>query len=281
MIELGSNRYGKRSIRLVRVVRGPVHRVRDVTVDVSLEGAFDAAFTDGDNASVIATDTMKNTVYGLAPEHFRGAIETFAMAVARHFLEAPPVERATVTVREHAWEPIETAAGSAADAFRRSGAATRTAVVTADGGDQVVDSGVEDLVVMKTARSAFSGFPRDRYTTLPEVRDRIMATRVTATWRNADTAADWDDRHALLLRTLLATFADHHSESVQHSIWLIGNAMLEVEPGIAEVTMRLPNLHHWLVDLAPFGGANAGELFVATSEPYGLIEATVRRTAPG
>jgi urate oxidase len=275
--ELGPNRYGKQAIRLVRVVRGPRHRVRDLTVDVGLEGGFGAAFTDGDNASVVATDTMKNTVYALAPEHLAGAIEGFALALARHFLGAGPVERATVTVREHAWEPIDTPAGIAPDAFRRAGAFTRTAVVDAHAGEVAVESGVEDLVVMKTAKSAFSGFPRDRYTTLPEVRDRIMATRVTATWRHAGAEADWDGRHATLLATLLATFADHHSESVQHSIWLIANAMLAAEPGITEVTMRLPNLHHWLVDLAPFGATNAGELFVATSEPYGLIEATVRR----
>ena len=281
MTELGSNRYGKQSIRLVRVVRGPVHRVRDVTVDVSLEGGFGAAFTDGDNSPVVATDTMKNTVYALAPEHLTGAIESFGTALARHFLEAEPVERVTITIREHGWEPIETDDGPAPDAFRRTGGATRMTVVTGDAGaDSVtVDSGIEDLVIMKTARSAFSGFPRDRYTTLAEVRDRIMATRATVTWRNDDVPADWDARHAVLTRTLLATFADHHSESVQHSIWVIGTAMLDAEPGITEVTMALPNLHHWLVDLSPFGGTNEGEIFVATNQPYGMIEATVRRSA--
>ena len=174
MTELGANRYGKQSIRLVRVVRGPVHRVRDLTVDVSLEGGFGAAFTDGDNSSVVATDTMKNTVYALASEHLTGPIEAFGMALARHFLRAVPVERATITIREHAWEPLETGAGPAPDAFRRTGGATRTAVVTADAGGITVDSGIEDLVIMKTARSAFSGFPRDQYTTLAEVR--------TASW---------------------------------------------------------------------------------------------------
>jgi len=277
--ELGSNRYGKQAIRLVRVVRGPVHRVRDLTVDVSLEGVFGAAFTDGDNSSVVATDTMKNTVYALAPDHLDGAIETFGIALARHFLDAGPVERATITIREHAWEPLETDEGPAPDAFRRMGGATRTAVATADADGVTVDSGVEDLVVMKTTRSAFSGFPRDRYTTLAEVRDRIMATRATVTWRNGDVPADWDARHAALVRTLQATFATHHSESVQHSIWVIGTAMLDAEPGISEVTMAMPNLHHWLVDLSPFGGTNEGEIFVATTQPHGQIEATVRRSA--
>ncbi len=280
MTELGPNRYGKQSIRLVRVMRGPVHRVRDLTVDVSLEGAFEAAYVAGDNASVVATDTMKNTVYALATEHLTGAIEAFGTALARHFLEAEPVARATVTIREHAWEPLDVAGTPAPDAFRRAGAMTRIAVVSAGDGETTVDSGIEDLVVMKTARSAFSGFPRDRYTTLPEVRDRIMATRVTATWRHATAPADWDASHASLVRTLLATFADHDSESVQHSMWVIAGAMLAAEPGISQVTMRLPNLHHWLVDLAPFGGTNEGEIFVATAEPYGQIEATIRRS-PG
>jgi urate oxidase len=278
MTELGPNRYGKQKIRLVRVIHGPVDRVRDLTVDVSLEGAFEAAFVAGDNGSVVATDTMKNTVYALASGHLTGAIEAFGLHLARHFLEAEPVAEATVTIHEHAWEPLEAAAGPAPDAFRRTGAMTRTAVVTAGGGGSTVDSGIEGLVVMKTARSAFSGFPRDRYTTLPEVRDRIMATRVTAAWRHATEPADWDARQAGLVRALLAAFADHDSESVQHSIWVMGNAMLAAEPGISEVTMRLPNLHHWLVDLAPFGGTNKGEIYVATLEPYGQIEATIRRS---
>jgi urate oxidase len=276
--ELGANRYGKQSIRLVRVIRGPVHRVRDLTVDVALEGGFDAAFVAGDNALVVATDTMKNTVYAFATEHLNGAIEPFARRLATHFVEQEAVERATVSIREHAWEPLQTASGPAPDAFRRSGGMTRTAVAAADADDAVVDGGVEDLVVMKTGRSAFSGFPRDAYTTLPEVRDRIMATKISASWRHSTEPGDWDGRQAGLVRTLIATFADHDSESVQHSIWLIANAMLEAEPGIEHVTMRLPNLHHWIVDMTPFGQAS-GDIFVATEQPYGLIEATVRRAS--
>jgi urate oxidase len=280
MTELGANRYGKQSVRLVRIVRGQRHRVRDLTVDIALEGGFDAAFVDGDNTLVVATDTMKNSVYAFATEHLNGAIEAFAARLATHFVQSEAVERATVSIREHAWEPLSTKAGPAPDAFRRSGGMTRTAVATADGQGAVIDSGVEDLIVMKTARSAFSGFPRDAYTTLPETRDRIMATKVTATWRHATDPADWDARQATLVDTLLATFADHDSESVQHSIWLMANAMLEAEPGIESVSMRLPNLHHWIIDMSPFGQAS-GDIFVATEQPYGLIEASVRRSTTG
>ena len=279
MIELGANRYGKRAIRLVKVVRDPAgHRVRDLTVDVALEGDFAAAHTAGDNASVVATDTMKNTVYALAAEHLTGAVEAFGTTLATHFLAFPQVRRATIGLREHRWTPIAAAGGPALDAFRRAGDATRTATVAATREAIVVESGLEDLVVMKTTRSAFAGFPRDQYTTLREAHDRIMATKVTATWRHAGPAVDWDASHEAISTTLLAVFAEHESESVQHSIWVMGTAMLERHSEIDEVRMTLPNLHHWPVDLAPFEGTNRGEIFVATTEPHGLIEATVRRS---
>ena len=278
MTELAANRYGKQSVRLVRIVRGPVHRVRDLTVAIALEGAFEPAFLQGDNGPVVATDTMKNTVYAFATEHLNGAIEPFAAVLARHHVGAESVTRATVSIREHAWEPLPTASGPAPDAFRRAGAWTRTAVATATAEGVVVTSGVEDLVVMKTGQSAFSGFPRDEWTTLPETRDRILATKVSASWRHLDEPADWDARQATVLDALVASFAGHFSESVQQTIWIVANAMLEADPGIDDVSMAMPNLHHWIVDLTPFG-QRSGDIFVATEQPYGLIEATVRRSA--
>lgn len=279
MIELGENSYGKRAIRLVKVTRDPVgHQVRDLTVDVALEGDFAAAHTAGDNALVVATDTMKNTVYALAADQLSGAVEAFGTALATHFLAFPQVRRATVDLREHRWTPIAAGGRPAPDAFRRAGDATRTATVAATREAIVVESGVEDLVVMKTRGSAFAGFPRDPYTTLGEAHDRIMATKVTATWRHAGPAVEWDASHEAISATLLEVFAQHESDSVQHSIWLMGSAMLERHAEIDEVRMTLPNLHHWPVDLAPLGGTNRGEIFVATTEPHGLIEAVVRRS---
>jgi urate oxidase len=190
---------------------------------------------------------------------------------------SPQVDTATVSLREHAWERLDGAGGPAPDAFRRLASGTRIATVAASRTGLVIESGVTDLTVMKTGRSAFTGFPRDRYTTLPETGDRIMATKVTATWRHAGETKDWDASHAGILATLLEAFADHDSESVQHSIWVVGSAMLDRHPEIDEVRMSMPNLHHWAVDLAPFGGDNRGEIFVATVDPHGMIEATVRR----
>lgn len=280
MIELGADRYGKAAIRIVRVGRDETpHRLRDLTVAVALEGDFAAAHTDGDNALVVATDTMKNTAYAFAAEHLTGSIEAYASILARHFLEADQVERATVNVREHAWHAIDVAGTPAPDAFVREGAGTRVATVAATRGEVTVEAGIEDLVVMKTTRSSFSGFPRDRYTTLAETDDRVMATKVTAMWRYGPSDIDFDATWAAVRTTLLETFADHDSPSVQTSIWIMARAMLEAHEELDEVRMALPNLHHWLVDLAPFGMANDRLVYVATTEPHGLIEATVRRSA--
>lgn len=278
MIELSADRYGKAAIRLVRVGREQSpHDLRDLTVAIALEGDFVAAHTDGDNSMVIATDTMKNTAYAFALDHLGGSIETYATALARHFLEFDQVGRATVNVREHAWHPIDVAGTPAADAFVRGGEGTRVATVAATRDGVEVEAGIEDLVVMKTTRSAFRGFPRDRFTTLAEADDRLMATKIAAIWRYGSPDLDHDATFEDVRRTLLEVFADHDSPSVQASIWIIGRAMLERHEELDEVRMVLPNLHHWPVDLSPFGLANDRVVYVSTTEPHGLIEATVRR----
>jgi urate oxidase len=286
--ELGENRYGKSRIRLVTVRRGPArHHLRDLTVAVALEGDFDAAHIAGDNAKVVATDTMKNTVYAFARDRLTGSAEAFGLELARHFAAHRSVSRAIVDIAEHAWSRIAMQSGDAADAFVRSGELTRLARVSVESaGSVAVEAGLDGLTVMKTTKSAFSGFDRDRYTTLSEVDDRLMATKVRATWGyRSDLAGggafDFDAAWARAHETLTRTLAEHFSPSVQASIWVMATAMMDAEPAIEWVRMVLPNLHHWKVDLAPFGLDNPGEVFVSTTEPHGLIDATVHRRPAG
>ncbi len=117
-------------------------------------------------------------------------------------------------------------------------------------------------MVMKTTRSGFSGFPRDRYTTLAETDDRLMATRVTAIWTYGAPDIDHDAAWTAIRGTLLEVFADHDSPSVQTSIWIMARAMLERHEELVEVRMVLPNLHHWLADLSPFGMTNDQQVYV-------------------
>jgi len=279
MIELGANRYGKAAIRIVRVGRDTSpHRLRDLTVAIALEGDFTAAHTDGDNSLVVATDTMKNTAYAFAADGLTGSIEAYATALGGHFLANDQVDRAIVNVREHGWRPIDVAGAPAGDAFVRTGEGTRVATVAVGRDGIVVEAGIEDLVIMKTTRSAFSGFPRDRFTTLAETEDRLMATRMTAIWSYGAPDIDFDATWTAVRGTLLEVFADHDSPSVQTSIWIMARAMLERHEELDEVRMVLPNLHHWTVDLGQFGIDNDRLVYISTTEPHGLIEATVRRS---
>ena len=286
--ELGANRYGKSRIRLVTVRRGPDrHHLRDMTVGVALEGEFDAVHTHGDNANVIATDTMKNTVYAFARDRLTGSPEAFALELARHFIAYEVCGRAIVDIVEHPWNRVRTADGEAPDAFLRSGEYGRLASASVDRSGAVeIIAGIDDLTVMKTTKSAFAGFDRDRYTTLPEVDDRLMATKVRATWGYRGDLAeggalDFDAAWNRAAAALMHAFAEHFSRSVQESIWIMGTEMLEAEHSIDWVRMILPNLHHWQVDLSPFGMDNPGEVFVSTTEPHGLIDATVHRKRDG
>jgi urate oxidase len=282
-VTLTGNSYGKSEVRLVTVRRGADpskhHELKDVTLNIRLEGDFAAAYTQGDNSGVLATDTMKNTVYALAAEHPFDDIEDFGLALTDHLLQADPhVASARVELAEHLWERIETAGAPHPHAFRRSGTERRTAVVTRCPDTVRVTAGLEDLIVMKTAKSAFEGFPRDRYTTLKETADRLMATAVRATWRYSRPYVPFGPLWNDVRRILLATFADHDSRSVQHTLYAMGEAVLETVD-VEEIHLVMPNRHHIPVDLTPFGLENRNEIFVATAEPYGLIEATLRRGA--
>jgi urate oxidase len=270
MARLGINQYGKAQTHLVRIHRdGEVHELRDLTVSVALAGELEAVHLEGDNSAVLATDTQKNTVYAFAREYPVGTPEEFAARLARHFLGGP-ITRARVEVCEVAWARLGD------HAFTQSDRSARIAVAVAQDETVWFASGIAGLIVLKTTDSEFHGFPRDRYTTLAETRDRVLATEVSARWRH-DGDADWDaGRHALL-----DTFAAHYSLSLQQTLYAMGSALLEACPGVHEVRLSMPNKHHFVVDLTPFGLENANEVFHADDRPYGLIEgAVVRDGAP-
>ena len=271
------NRYGKSSVRLVKLRRASdSHDIVDLTVDVALEGAFEKVYTDGDNSACHATDTMKNTVYAFARRDPIDHVEAFASRLADHFAGKPGVSLARIAVAEHPWTRLSAEGLPHPHAFARAGEEQWTTVVTRNAGRTSIASGLRSLVVLKTTDSAFAGFPRDEYTTLPETRDRILATSITATWQYADGFADFGARTGVRA-ALLAAFAAHTSESVQQTLYAMGEAAVAACAGVTEIHLTLPNRHHLLVDLTPFGLDNPNEVFVATEQPYGLIEARITR----
>lgn len=281
-IVLGANQYGKAECRLVRVTRDtPVHRIQDLNVTTQLRGDFTACHTEGDNSQVVATDTQKNTVYAYAREHGIATPEEFLTTVGRHFVdEFSWVSGGVFSAEVFAWERVTVDGEPHDHSFVRSGRETRTAEVTLDGDTTTVVSGLKDCTVLKSTGSEFHGFPRDRYTTLAETSDRILATSLTATWRYTGGSVpglDFDALYAGIRDTLLTTFATLHSLALQQTIFEMGKAVLERYDEVAEVSLSCPNKHHFLVDLEPFGLDNPGEVFFAADRPYGLIQATVLR----
>ncbi len=285
-IVLGANQYGKAEIRLLHVSRdGGTHAIRDLNVTVTLSGDLAATHLTGDNTEVLTTDAQKNTVFAFAKEHGVDQIEDFALLLARHFVDSQAaISFARITVEQYPWERL------GGHSFCRSGREVRTAMVSYDGRGSWVVSGLRDLTLLNSAGSEFWGFARDRYTTLAETSDRILATAVNARWRHASpvtqepgsegalgSAADWADSYCAARDLLLAAFAETHSYSLQQTLFAMGRRVLEGRPEIAEVRLSLPNKHHFEVDMSPFGLENAGEVFYAADRPYGLIEGTVAR----
>ncbi len=278
-IVLGDNQYGKAEVRLVRVTRDSQrHEITDLNVSVALAGDFLDVHLTGNNANVLPTDTQKNTVYAFAKEAPVGEIEEFGLRLARHFVDDySPVHRARVHLEQYGWDRIVVDGAPHSEAFVRRGPERRTATVTCADGQAWVVSGLTDLVVLKTTGSEFRGYLRDRYTTLEETTERVLATAVTARWRHARVDVDWAMSYAETRRLLLETFACKHSLSLQETLYAMGEAVLNARPEIAEMRMAMPNKHHFVVDLSRFGLENNNEVFHADDRPYGLIEGSVTR----
>src|SRR6266496_1807041 len=276
MTVLGPNRYGKAEVRVVRVTRGAEHRLRDWNVSVALSGDLDAVHLSGDNAHVLPTDTQKNTVYAFAQRLGDVEPEVLALALAEHFVTAP-ITRARVTVDQYGWTRL------GPHSFARDGGEVRSCAVVHDAvAGAFVVGGVRDLVLLNTTDSEFWGFARDEYPTLPETRDRIMATSVDAQWRFRPASDDrepasvnWAAAVAGARQALLDAFVGTYSYSLQQTLYAMGSAVLEAVPDICEVRLALPNKHHFLVDLSPFGMTNDDEVYFAADRPYGLIEGTI------
>ena len=253
--------YGKSRIRLVRVTRhGDRHELRDFTVAIAFEGSYDTSYTDGDNRDVLPTDTMKNTVYALAARDGVGEPEAFGILLGRHFIERNPrLMRVHVDLIDHAWGGITVGAREHGQAFVRRGPDTRTARVVTGRDGVSVNAGIADLVIMKTSHSAFEGYPRDEFTTLPETKDRLLATSMTTSWAYAEREVEFASTYLTVRKTLLEAFAEHDSLSVQHTLYAMGQSVLDSIDIVQSISLEMPNRHHLPIDLARLGVENRNE----------------------
>jgi urate oxidase len=278
-MKLIAHHYGKARVRVLKVFRaGKIHSLKELEVQVMLQGDFDASFTKADNRLVVATDSMKNTVNVLARQKLGPETEEFGLTLAEHFLKTyRHVSRAEITLTEHGWSRIVVGGKPHPHSFRETSAAKPFAKIVATREGATVESGIEDLLVLKTTASAFEKFWRDEFTTLPEVGDRIFATKLKAVWTYGKKPRSYAGTNGKILDAMLGVFARNFSPSVQVTLFQMGEAALKTAPEITKVHIAMPNKHCLLINLQPFGLENQNELFVPTDEPHGQIEGTIGR----
>ena len=279
--KLTSNSYGKSAVRLTKVKRLPDrHDLVELEVAIELTGDFADSYLTGDNRLIVATDTMKNTVYALAAQHPIDAIEEFGQTLAAYFLtNNPHVATATIDLAQTAWRRYADGDMPHPHTFVGAGDHRRTArIVHTRAGTQTF-AGVADLLLLKTTDSAFKGFLRDAYTTLRETDDRIFATRLTAGWLYALGQHDYNALYDATLAAMLNTFAHHKSLAVQQTLYAMGEHVLDAAPAITSIDLEMPNQHRIPFNLEPLGLPNRNEIFITTSEPYGLIKAALTRAS--
>ncbi|HEV2489768.1 MAG TPA: urate oxidase [Candidatus Acidoferrales bacterium] len=278
-IHLAENEYGVSDVRVLRVTRRDRHHeVKDMMLDVRCEGDFGTAHTAGDNRNILPGDTMKNTIYVLAKQYPSEAIEEFALHAIEHFLTYnPQMTQVEVTARERPWSRLTVGEKPDPSAFVAGLAERRTTRIHATRNETSVQSGIEQLAVLRTAGAAFALFLRDPYTTLQETVDSLLSATVSASWAYAEPEASYSTVFHGVRRTLLEAFAAHDSRSPQHILYAMGHAVLDNLDVIREIRISLAQMPFRLVDMKPFGMENENEVFALADKPHTVAEATLRR----
>lgn len=295
MPALSSARYGKDNVRVYKVHRDAETGRQDVTemtVCCLLEGDIETSYTKADNSVVVATDSIKNTIYIKAREYPVNPPELYASVLGQHFIDKySHIHAAHVKVVVHRWTRMTIDDQPHPHSFYRDGQETRNVEVTVRrNAGIVIRSGIVGLTVLKSTGSAFHGFVRDEFTTLGETWDRILSTDVDCgwTWKTMpDLAAvraavpqfdkAWEDARAITMKT----FANDASASVQNTMYKMCELILEAAPGVDKVDYSLPNKHYFEIDLSWHQGlANTGkdaEVYAPQPGPNGLIKCEVSR----
>lgn len=281
-INLIQDSYGKSAVRVAKITRGEYgHDFKEIHVNIQLEGDFETVYTEGSNKSVLPTDTMKNTIFALAKEHSLTTVENFGLYLTDYFLtHNAQISAVTIDLAQVRWERMTNGEIVEPYTYIGGGNEQQTATVRRTREGVQVTSGIRGVRILKTTKSGFEGYIVDKFTTLPPTADRILATEMETNWQyNTIENVDFQAVRNEARKLLLETFANHHSYSVQESLYLMGEAVLKNVAEIVEINFKLPNLHYLPVNLKPFGMENNNDVFVASGDAYGYITGTLRREA--
>ncbi|KAF9597448.1 hypothetical protein IFM89_018894 [Coptis chinensis] len=292
--------HGKSRVRVGRIWRkkqGGQHFFVEWIVNISLLSNCLPSYTHADNSDIVATDTMKNTVYAKAKECSEVvSVEEFAVELGKHFTSFyHQVTTAIIKIVEKPWERVYIDGQPHEHGFKLGSEKHTTEVVVKKSGALHVTSGIEGLALLKTTKSGFEGYIRDRYTVLPETRERILATEISSSWRYSFESLSnvplkplyFSERFLDVKKLLVDTFFGPpnegvYSPSVQSTLYHMARAVLNRFPDVASIQLRMPNLHFLPVNLpskdSPTIVKFEDDVFLPIDEPHGTIEASVSRS---
>ncbi|KAL4897820.1 hypothetical protein BDV59DRAFT_168603 [Aspergillus ambiguus] len=297
MPEVAAARYGKDNVRVYKVHKDEktgVQTVVEMTVCVLLEGEIDTSYTKADNSVIVATDSIKNTIYILAKQNPVTPPELFGTILGNHFItKYKHIHAAHAHIVTHRWTRLNIDGKPHPHSFYRDSEEKRNVQVDVVEGQGVdICSSLNNLTVLKSTNSQFWGFLRDEYTTLPETWDRILSTDVDAAWKwkrfsGLDEVRShipkFDATWAAARDITLKTFAEDNSASVQNTMYKMAEEILARQPLVETVDYSLPNKHYFEIDLSWHKGVqNTGknaEVYAPQTNPNGLIKCTVGRTS--
>jgi len=268
--------YGKTRVIFFRLAkRSAPPFAASVTIDVFGE-RFGAAYTEGDNREVVATDTMKNFVYATAADFDGGSPDEYVLFLGQRLLQTyPQMERIRVTAHE---VPLDPAHDESDVVFRltRTDVAMSEADLERRGAEIVVTaarSGLEGIRLLKTTGSSFAAFARDEYTSLPELTDRPLTIRMDAHWRYGDPQRGSRISSGLIRRAIEQTFHEFNSRSIQHLVHVMGTRLLNGFPVLSEVEFAAEN---HTPDVVAEGKGDV-RVFAEPRQTFGKIGLVLRR----
>ena len=254
--------------------------------------AFEAAYTDGDNTNVVATDTMKNFIHTESLDFEGSTLEGWLAFLGNRFLTTyPQMERLRMIGEEIRFDaaPIPDGGGGFVHSpvlFHRNPGDRGWAALDLDrDGDAAVvtdlQAGRIGLDLLKTTGSAFADFPRDEYTTLPSKEDRLLFTHIDIRWRYADAATAVEPRVAEYVAPeqvadlAAVVFHDFVSLSIQHLIHEIGLRMFERYAALTEITFDAQNRTFDTTDESE--SDQRRKVYTDPRPPYGSLGLTMHR----
>jgi urate oxidase len=190
------------------------------------------------------------------------------------------ITRVRVELAEQPWARLDAGGKPQGQAFAAGSPERRTAVVTSNGTQVAVVSGLEELTLMRTSGFGPRTAREDDDSGAIDGLQRLLVASLSARWTYTSSDVTFASYRQGVRNAIIDTFAWHEGRVVQQTLYAIADVVLETYAEIAEITLALHERPYRPADLFAAGVENRDELFVAVDEPVGVVELTVDRLTP-